>query len=260
MLHALGKLPRRHDPNAQTYRAMLGTAPLPAPPPSADWSHAIATWPQLGNDQFGDCAWAAILHAVQLWTANAGTEIVPDTTAALDDYSRETGFSAGPPVENDNGTVLLDALNYWMKTGLAISETAPLDRLDGFAVIEPNDLDGIKRAVAEFGCCYVGIELPQSAEDETNAGQVWSDTTGTPIEGHCVLLVAYDADGMTCVTWGQLQKLTWDWWAMYGSEAYALLRREWIEKSGISPSGETMAQLDALIQRMHGMLGLGAAA
>jgi hypothetical protein len=216
----------------------------------------------LANDEYGDCAWAALLHAVQLWTANAGTEIVPDTACALDDYSGQTGFQPGPPVVNDNGAVLLDALQYWMHTGIAIATNGTLDRLDSYAVIEPADINGLKRAIADFGCCLLGVDLPQSAEDQTEAGMPWAllNPPDTPIGGHAILAVAYDADGFDVITWGQVQRVTWDWWATYGSEAYALLRREWIERSGVSPSGLSMAQLDALILRMRGTLGLGATA
>jgi hypothetical protein len=216
----------------------------------------------LGNDQYGDCAWAAMLHAVQLWTANSGAEIVPDTACALADYSAETGFSAGPPTANDNGTVLLDALRYWMVTGIAIDAAGALDRLDGFASIEPGDIEGIKRAIEEFGCVLLGVELPESAEEQFDAGEPWALLTepDAPVGGHAVLAVAYDAGGMWVVTWGKLQYVTWQWWQRYGSEAYALLRREWISARGASPSGLTMAQLDQHITELHGTLGLGAAA
>ncbi|HVE20668.1 MAG TPA: hypothetical protein VNC39_01715 [Acidocella sp.] len=237
-----------------------GVAPLPPPPASADWSKPVHAWLMLGNDVYGDCAWAAMLHAVQLWTANAGAEVMPDTACALADYSAETDFTAGPPVANDNGTVLLDALRYWMLTGIAIDTDGALDRLDGFADIEPGDIDGIKRSIEEFGCVLLGVELPESAETQFDAGEPWFvlDMPDAPAGGHAVLAVAYDANGMWVVTWGERQYVEWPWWKRYGSEAYALLRREWIGPNGTAPSGLTLGRLDEMIQRMHGVLSPGA--
>jgi hypothetical protein len=256
----LGKLPRPAGVEVPMLRSVRGVAPLPPPPVSADWSKPVPAWPMLGNDVYSDCAWAAMLHAVQLWTADAGTEIMPDIACALADYSAETGFSAGPPVANDNGTVLLDALRYWMFTGIAVVTDGALDRLDGFADIAPGDIEDIKRTVAEFGCALLGVELPESAEEQFDDGKPWAllAEPDAPVGGHAALAVAYDAGGLWAVTWGRLQYLTWDWWGRYGSEAYALLRREWIARNGVSASGLTMAQLDEHITELGGVLGLGA--
>jgi hypothetical protein len=238
---------------------MLGANPLPMPSAAIDWTHAVSSWPMLGNDVCGDCTIAAALHAVQLWTANAGTEIVPDTACALSGYAAATGYNPKTGT-NDNGAVENDILLYWMHTGLPVASIGALDQLDGFAAIEPDNLVDVKRAIAAFGVCYAGVELPIEAEEEFDAGKPWANTTGRPGTwgGHGIPLVAYDAEGLICVTWGKLQRLTWQWWQAYGVESYALLRREWIGRAGTSPSGLTMEEFDARLLRMRGILGLGA--
>jgi len=57
------------------------TPSLPPPPATADWTKGIASWGMMLNDTLGDCTIAGVAHAVQVWTANAGTEVtVPDPT------------------------------------------------------------------------------------------------------------------------------------------------------------------------------------
>ena len=80
--------------------------------------------------------------------------------------------------------------------------------------------------------------------DATNSGQVWSVTTDPNIlGGHAVPLVAYCPDGLVCITWGQLQKMTWAWLAQYADEAYCVLSPDWIAASGLSPAGFNLSQL-----------------
>jgi hypothetical protein len=49
---------------------------------------------------------------------------------------------------------------------------------------------------------------------------------------------------LTCVTWGQLKKMTWAWFEKYCSEAYALVSKDWLNASGISPNGFDLATLE----------------
>jgi hypothetical protein len=49
---------------------------------------------------------------------------------------------------------------------------------------------------------------------------------------------------LTCITWGQLKKMTWPWFAKYCSEAYGLVSKDWLKASGISPSGFDLAVLE----------------
>jgi hypothetical protein len=53
--------------------------------------------------------------------------------------------------------------------------------------------------------------------------------------------VAYDAAGVTVLTWGNTQKATWAWWDECVDEAYAILPPE-AAKKGFAP-GFDIAQL-----------------
>ena len=40
---------------------------------------------------------------------------------------------------------------------------------------------------------------------------------------------------ITCITWGKPKKMTWAWFEKYCSEAYALVSKDWLQSSGVSP-------------------------
>jgi len=54
---------------------------------------------------------------------------------------------------------------------------------------------------------------------------------------------AYDARGLTCITWGQTKKMTWSFWDAYCDEAYALLSEIWAPEKKIAPAGFDLAAL-----------------
>ena len=99
-----------------------------------------------------------------------------------------------------------------------------------------------------FGGLYAGVALPVSAQRQT--GWTWDVTSATPKDfgswgGHAIPIVAYDSAGLTCVTWGTLQKMTWAFWDAYVDEAYACLTPDWIAADGKAPSGFDLASLQA---------------
>ena len=61
-------------------------------------------------------------------------------------------------------------------------------------------------------------------------------------------LVGYNATGPICVTWGALKQMTWEWWATYAEEAYALLSPDWLRATGTDPAGVDWARLEAAMR------------
>lgn len=256
----LGKLEAKHDPKLPTFRWLTdgAVAPLAPPPQTINWTANVAVWPMLGNDKLQNCTIAGALHQVQLWTAATGRQEIPDLSCAIAGYAAATGYN---PVTGagDAGAYAVDILRYWMTTGLPVSKTGALNRLDGYATIDPADQESILRAIATFGTVYAGVELPQQADYEFENGRMWADLVGAPgsLGGHLIPLVGASPTGPLCVTWGRLQQMTWAWWFKYASEAFAVLRRQWVAADGLTPSGLTMYQLDGKITDIRGWLGLG---
>jgi len=93
--------------------------------------------------------------------------------------------------------------------------------------------------------------LPISAQDQVKNHQPWSvppgGTTGDGKPGfwggHTVPVVAYDARGVTVVTWGALQMMTWSFWEAYCEEAYAIISTDYLTGKKTTPQGFDMQQL-----------------
>ena len=98
--------------------------------------------------------------------------------------------------------------------------------------------------------------LPVSAQSQVQNHQPWSvppgGTTGDGKPGswggHAVPVVAYDSRGVTCVTWGALQSMTWSFWEAYCEEAYALLSNDYLSGKKTTPQGFGLQQLQADLQ------------
>jgi hypothetical protein len=103
-----------------------------------------------------------------------------------------------------------------------------------------DDLPPVENPPSSFVRCRINEPIVRST-DQPIAGS--PDDPGS-WGGHAVYLVAYDQDTLTCITWGQLKKMTWAWFEKYCSEAYALVSKDWIKATGVSPSGFDLATLE----------------
>lgn len=238
----LGKKPRRIDPRTRLLARYLDVAALPSAPAAVDWTPKLGPLGVMLNDSLGDCTIAAAGHLVQTWTGNADPSptVVPDS-AVLAAYEGACGYNPANP-GTDQGGVELDVLNYWRATGIGGHKIA------AYAQVAPADRTEVEQAIALFGGIYVGVGLPTSAQGQV--GGLWDITPSTPKDfdtwgGHAIPIVGYDATGLTCITWGALQRMTWAWFAAYCDEAYAAVSTDWISPSGLSPSAFNLAQLQS---------------
>lgn len=219
----MGKL-RPQFPVALKDLHYYATAPLPKAPPSADHAKAVTGgFPMDGNDQYGDCTMAAAAHMIQAWNAQTGVELpVPADADVVAQYLK---LSHG----KDNGLVESRVLQDWLRQGLWGT------KIVGYAPVDVHSLEGLKQAVAFFGGVYVGIQVPKNAESQFADELPWTLDPGWQQQqikgGHAVPILGYDADWLYCVTWGAVQKMGWDWWSVYGDEAWVILSEEY-EKAG----------------------------
>jgi hypothetical protein len=243
----LGKHTPRHDPRTLLL-ASYATPALPAPPAKLNLATKVKAWGMMDNDQLGDCTCAAAGHLIMEWTANAQSKMVtPPDSDIVAAYSAITGYNPTSGA-NDNGAVELDVLNYWRQQGITGH------KIEAFIALEPSNHTHIMDAVWIFGGCYIGVALPKSAQAQTSNKQTWSVSPqgtggdGAPGSwgGHALPVVAYDSRGLTVVTWGALQNMTWGFWAAYCDEAYAILSDDFLAKKGgktATPTGFDLAQL-----------------
>ena len=233
----LGRRLIREDRRNLRLSHYMGTT-LPTAPVSVDWSHGISNWGMMLNDQLGDCTIAGAAHAIQVWTANLETELTLSDDQVLLAYEQWDGYNPSDPA-SDQGGVELDVLKNWRQQGLAGHA------LKAFAAATVQDVAEVRQAINLFGGIYIGLSLPLTAQKQA-VWDVGHGSNGKPGSwgGHCVYVVGYDATGFTCITWGELKKMTVGFWKKYCDEAYALLSPDWIGAKG-SPEGLALAQLEA---------------
>lgn len=236
----LGRAPKRQDRRTLMLCDYVPIT-LPPPPPAKNWGEPVSNWGMMRNDRVGDCAFAGMGHIIMLDTAANGKLFTPSDDDVIGAYSAVTGYVSGDE-STDKGTVLLDALNYWRKTGMAGH------KILAYASIATTDIKMMQTAIYLFGGVYVGVDLPISAQNQ-GVWRISGDGTGDGRPGswggHCVSIGAYDADNLCCVTWGRNKWMTNDWWTRYGEEAYAVITEDWAPPSGAAPNSFNMDQIKA---------------
>jgi len=246
----LGKKPRRYD--RRTLRlARYFTPALPAPPAQWKNSGTVTEWGMMLNGPntygqgipkqgLGDCTIAGVAHAVQVWTLKAGMVTEPDALV-LKYYEQWDGYNPRNP-RSDQGGEELTVLKDWRKQGFGSH------KLLAFADPDPQDELHVRQSIYLFGGLYIGVALPISAQTQ-DVWDVASGPHGQPGSwgGHAVFVPDYDADGLTCITWGQLKRMTWAFWGTYCDEAHALLSPEWQP-----PPGFNLAALKADLAQVTG--------
>lgn len=198
-----------------------------APPASCLFADPAITFDMLGNDEVGDCTCAEVGHQInQLTWYGSGTEVKPSTAQVLAFYSAITGYNPKNP-SSDTGAYIQDVLAYWRKKGL-VGHT-----IVAYAAIDVSNTVEVMQAISLFGSLNVGINFPDSAMDQFNAGKVWDVVKGAKVEGgHCVMAVGYDESGVDIITWGKRTRVTWAFWRKYVDEGWLALDKDGIQKAG----------------------------
>ncbi len=165
-----------------------------------------------------NCVVAGHIHLTQAVTQeNGGAYNYPGDAATQEEYFKLTGGA-------DTGLV--------ESTFLQAAKNSPIlgSQIDSFGVLDPKNVDEIKSAIYVFGGAFLGVALPQSAQDQFPG--TWSVVPNSPIVGgHCVVAIGYDAQFVYIVTWGQVIRCTWEWFTAYVDEAYAIIYTEEVQKN-----------------------------
>jgi len=121
------------------------------------------------------------------------------------------------------GLVVLDSLKLWRQKGWKAANKPY--KIKAFAEVEFLNSDQVRQAIyADVG---LGVQLPQSAQEQISTGQPWEVANGPGSQpgswgGHYIYVPGYTPQGPVCVTWGRKQQMTWAWLEKYGDEAYAI--------------------------------------
>jgi hypothetical protein len=235
------KLGRKHPTRAKLrLHRYLGPA-LPPPPPSVDWTLAMAAdWGMMKNDALGDCTCAGMGHAVQTVSANGDGLVTPSDNQVVAMYEVVGHYNPADP-NSDQGATEVDAMTFMVTSGLAEV------KVDAFADVDQTNLEAVKQCIALFAGCYIGVQVTQADMDAFQAKQPWTDTAlGNVLGGHALWVPSYDAKFIYPITWGMEQPASWDWFRAKCDEAHACIFFPWVQNSlNCDPDGFNRAQLEA---------------
>jgi hypothetical protein len=208
------------------------------------------------NNKLGDCTCAAFYHAIQVWSFNASGTLVtqpdPDVEAL---YIDACGYNPKAGGEGPGGNEQ-SVLTYILKTGAPIGPTgAGRQKITAFVEVDPREVDDVKRAIHNCGVAYIGFNVPQSIDPSTKPPPsvwVYDPKLAKSVGGHAVVLAGYDAAGARVISWGTYYTMTWEFFAHFVDEVYAIADTEWFTAKGTSPGGLTQAQLEEQMKALKG--------
>ena len=215
MTYRYGKLPATRLAGVGTLTA-YASGKLPAPPPSVD---APSTpYPMDGNDRYGDCTIAGVAHLIAAWNVDVREkDAVPSSATVVEQY-----LSLGHG--QDNGLNEQDVLETWRTTGLFGQKIA------AYAPVDHNSITELHQAIAFYGGAYLGIQCPESAQQQFARNEPWTvDPTSQVEGGHCIVAVGYTPTALLCATWGSIAQVTYPFLAQYLDEAWCVLPHQFIE-------------------------------
>lgn len=242
----LGKRPAR--PGAVKLRFGDYAAPAALPVPPAAFGHygqgSGLAWGMLANDRCGDCVWAGAAHETMLWTHRTGSGDPAAFTedAVLSDYAAVTGYDRARP-DTDQGTDMQEAASYRRRIGV-IDAAGRRHKIESYVALRTGDCHQLALAAHLFGAVGAGLQLPDTAEHQFDAGLPWTVQPGARAAGgHYVSVVGRNTSGnFIVVTWGRLHAMSPGFYQKYNDETIAHLTTENL-RDGASPDGFDVAQL-----------------
>ena len=236
----LGKLPAREDKRTFQMRIFL-PAKLPPIPESCNVDSSLpcpVTIDMLANDELGDCVMAGRGHHTRRFEAKEQgcLTLLPD--AGVLSAVRKEYFKEGRG--RDEGLVVLDSLNHWRK-GWTVNRRKY--NIYAFGQIHAADREEVAATIYLLGGAQFGLDLPLSAEDQFRAGEPWRVVPGYKAKrgslgGHLVYGNKFEVkvgngEGVSVITWGKEQLMTWDFLEYYCDEAFAVVdnRNRWLKSS-----------------------------
>lgn len=217
---------------------------LPATTARVDRQSKVSSWPMYGNDTIGDCTCACVGHIIQSLTAYSGTEVTVPYSNVLALYETQ-GYNPNNP-SSDQGAVIQNVLQEWQSNPSIMSGHG----ISQFAELRSFSTSNLKEALYLFGTVYLGINVPQSAMDQFDAGEPWTYVGDTNIVGgHAIPLQEIYAPGtldmFSVITWGRPQRMNRAFITNYVEEAWVVISPDLFEANQESPEGFNLAQLQA---------------
>lgn len=230
---------------------------LPKPPIVCHYSplaeHGLAMI--LANDRLGDCTSAGASHLIDLWQGNSlQTMPVVSDADAIAFYSKTCGYVAGDE-STDRGGNLVDVMKAWKSNGFFSDGSS---KINGWVSVDATNRHQMMTALWLFEGLYMGVGLPDEWIDPppSSNGFVWGvNGEADQNNGHCIVAVGYNGQGIQIDSWGKIGTITWDAMAKYFSaaaqgEVYAILSPDAIIRATKkATSGFDIDSLTAMMEK-----------
>lgn len=196
-----------------------------------------------GNDKWGCCAISARANQTRRFEMYEQKKYIPITTKdVLEEYWNEGSKSFWGRIlyrifgiKPDNGLSMLGTMKDWRSEGWKVAGNNYT--IYAFARVNQYDHMEVKQAITYLGGLQVGMKVTQSSVDQFDEGKKWIrvNNEGKFLGRHAIYVVGYDDEGLTCITWGKRQKMSWEWWDKNVDEVYAVVdnRNKWQDDSPI---------------------------
>lgn len=231
-MHANMKLGRLRPTSKQRAEAPrlkdYMTRPLPKAPDTVNNTEgaALGMW---GNDEYGDCTFAALANQRAIDAVRAGFPAPPTSAAAV--IKAYLKYTNGVDEGANEGEVLNLALR-----GVDLGGPEPW-MLASWVSVDLRDVETCKSLVHLFRGIYLGVELPIAAQSQA----IWEAGVGRDFApgswgGHAALYSNYyakETQRIGITTWGAEKLATLDWLDEYGDEGHVLLPAERAMEVGI---------------------------
>jgi hypothetical protein len=243
---SLGRFVQFHHRSRFPARIVPGRLFAPVLPPTTlpvDWTkNNTLSFPYDGNDQYGDCMYAAACHGDNTFTGNVGTESVFDQSTLIKDYLALSG--------GDNGLDENMIVGEWKKGLCSTPAACIFDSVD----IDPINASLMQAAIYLFGGVQFQLSVPSRWINNFATGAVWdAPAAPDPMNGHGICFNGVDATGRYKLqTWG-----TWGWITPAGvadcdPSAFAVASLRWFNAQGYAPNGLHYTQLAPLWVQLGG--------
>lgn len=224
-------------------RSIAPKGPLPTATLPINWYQSF-DFPMLGNDQYGDCMYAAACHGDQTFTGNNGKESAFDEATVISYYKKLSG--------GDNGLDEGQLVGEWEK-GLCGEPTAKiLDALD----FDPTNDDLLNLIVQMFGGFIFMLDVPNKwiSEFDGSGDTIWdAPASPNPLNGHGVWINGVDTNGNKKIqTWGSSVWMTPEGLKSCDPSAFVVWSNNWFNAEGKAPNGHTHDDLAALWVQLGG--------
>lgn len=211
-----GKKEAKKDERNFRMAALLKAETVPASY-NFDNKHKNLPVPMFGNDKYGDCVIAGRGHQTLRFEHLEQGGVLPITEA---DVVKEWRIENG---NSDEGLYILDSLNLWRKRGWTAA--GKNYKIKAFAEVNPGNLSEVKATIYNDIGIMTGFALPDDWDTAFNKGKPWTNTRQppNPYNGHCVLIIGYSKNYVTCITWAKRQKMSYPFFQKYCDEAYGVI-------------------------------------